>query len=330
MAGCRPTRQLTAPPVLSTSTALSVNSTKGPTQAPTATASPVELSKVVRTHHAGVWDGDTLAPQAIRQMLDASLTELTGLNDATAAWAFLFNPSERIGIKVNANQASSWTHVSLVMAVTEQLQALGIPPEQIVIFDRDTDELYDAGFPVSEDGPGVRCYGADGAYTEGWTLVDSINIRLSDILLNCDALINIPILKQHMFAGVSFAMKNHYGNLKRPEAFHYGEAIRRGLAELNALPPIRDRARLIIGDMLEVVLGDHWDTSVTGDSIFMSFDPVAHDTAGLRVLSEVMTANGNNPAGYVDKANGWLANGASLGLGTADPDHIKVTNVNLG
>jgi hypothetical protein len=78
------------------------------------------------------------------------------------------------------------------------------------------------------------------------------------------------------------------------------------------------------------VLGDHWDTAVTGDSIFMSFDPVAHDTVGLQVLSETMTANDKDPTGYVDKANSWLTNGASLGLGAADPDYIKVTEVNLG
>jgi hypothetical protein len=322
LAGCRPAQQPTIPPTPS--------ETAEPTQASTATPPPAKLSKVVRTHHAGVWDGDILTPQAIRQMLDASITELTGLNDATAAWASLFDPSERIGIKINSNQASSWTHVSLVMAVTEQLQALGVPPEQIVIFDRSTDELYDAGFPINEDGPGVRCYGSDGAYTEDCMLESASGLRLSDVLLHCDALINIPILKQHMFAGVSFAMKNHYGNLNVPSILHYGKALKRGLAEVNALPPIRDRTRLIIGDLLEVVLGDHWDTAVTGDSIFMSFDPVAHDTVGLRVLSETMTANGKDPTGYVDKANNWLTNGASLGLGAADPERIEVTEVNLG
>jgi hypothetical protein len=95
----------------------------------------------VRAHHAGVWSGDELVPDALRQMLDASITELTGLNDAHEAWAALFAPDERIAIKVNALRGPCLTHVPLVMAVTACLQAAGVPAEQIVIFDRYTDDL---------------------------------------------------------------------------------------------------------------------------------------------------------------------------------------------
>jgi hypothetical protein len=287
-------------------------------------------SKVVRASHGGVWNSETLVPGAIRQMLDRSITQLTGLNDATEAWAALFAPDERVAIKVNTIAGSSgWTHVPLVTAVAERLQTVGIPPEQIVIFDRDSYELHSAGFSLNEDRAGVRCYGTNSNYTEGWIL-EGFDIRLSDVLLESDALINIPILKQHMYAGVSFAMKNHYGTFNRPEAFHRGELIRRGLAGLNILPPIRDRTRLIIGDALQVVLGDHWDSSVTGDSILMSFDPVAHDTVGLQMLSEVLTVEGHNPESYVTRADGWLANGAEFGLGTNDPDNIDLAEIDLG
>jgi len=88
LAGCRPTRQPTATPVLSEA--------EGPTIAP-----PAEPSTVVRAHHTGVWNDDILVPEAIRQMLGASITALTGLDNATEAWASLFKPGERIAIKVN-------------------------------------------------------------------------------------------------------------------------------------------------------------------------------------------------------------------------------------
>jgi hypothetical protein len=235
LAGCRPLKRLVTP-VLSevegpTSTPASTPTraltntpttvptatpTSAPTDTPAATVRRPEIikfypdvpSKVVHAHHAGVWDGETLVSEAIRQMLDASITELTGLNDAIEAWAALFDPSERIAVKVNTIITSDfWTHVPLVMAVTEQLQAVGIPPEQIIIFDRDVYELKHAGYTTNEDGPGVRCYGTGGCYTAGWTLMDS-DILLSDILLNCDALINMPILKHHSHSGITFAMKN--------------------------------------------------------------------------------------------------------------------------
>jgi hypothetical protein len=153
------------------------------------------------------------------------------------------------------------------------------------------------------------------------------DVRLSPILLECDALINIPILKQHSIAGISFAMKNHYGTFDRPGSFH-GSRMAWGMAELNALPPIRDRTRLVIGDLLAVSTRD-WYTGVTGDSILMSFDPVAHDTVGLALYSDIVTAEGRSAESAVHLASGWLANGAELGIGTNDSEKIELKEVIL-
>jgi len=315
-----------------------------PTAVPTVTPTPVPTatpllrrpeiikfypdgpSKVVRARHAGVWDGESLVPEAIRQMLDASITALTGLTDAGEAWAALFAPSERVAIKVNTIDASSfWTHVPLVLAVAECLQEIGIPSEQIIIFDRLTYELKNAGYPINQDGPGVRCYGTETEYTTDWTVMNS-KVGLSNILLSCDALINMPVLKTHSISGFTFAMKNHYGTFDRPRRFHAG--IQRAIPELNALPPIRDRTRLIIGDALTVCVRG-WHKAVIGDSILMSFDPVAHDTVGLQVLGEVMTSEGIDPKTATNLSSRWLENGAELGLGTNDPDNIDLIEVTV-
>ena len=336
LAGCSPTTSApTSPP------------TAAPTAVPTATRAvtirrpdiiemyPDVPSKVVHARHAGVWDGETLVPEIIRQLLDASITELTGLNDATKAWAALFDPNEWVAIKVNAFRNSIiWTHAPLVMAVTECLQKAGVPAEQIVIFDYLTRELEKAGYPVNKDGPGVRCHGTDGNHTGGWQLVGS-DIRLSSVLLGCDALINIPILKTHTLAGITFAMKNHYGTFDRPSRFHVGDQMDRGLAELNALPPIKDRTRLIIGDVLTACLRSansypYWSADMIGDSILMSFDPVAHDTVGLQMFSQLLTDAGGNPAAATGMASPWLENGAELGLGTNDLDNIELVEASLG
>jgi hypothetical protein len=260
-------------------------------------------------------------------MLDVSIVELTGLKDAQAAWASLFDPSERIAIKVNTIQSSGyWTHVPLVMAVAESLQDVGIPAEQIVIYDRSTAELKAAGYPVNPDGPGVRCYGTGGNFTPGWTLLDR-DISLSDILLECDALINMPILKGHNVSGCTFAMKNHYGSFNRAPYYH--RPIGPAIAGLNALPPIRDRTRLIIGDMLTICTND-WRQATTGDSILMSRDPVAHDAIGVQVLSEVLTSQGRSATGMINTAIEWLRNGTELGLGVHDLDNIEWVDSILG
>jgi hypothetical protein len=357
LAGCRPASLPTATP---------------PSPTPTADASIVRRpeiikvypdvlkSKVVHTHHAGVWTGapqdgadenNLLAPQALRQMLDRTITELTGLNDATQAWAALFGPEERVAIKVNTLWGGLlWTHAPLAMAVAECLQEAGVPAGQIVIYDRSSEELARAGFTINKDGPGVRCYGtaetwneaktpagdsftASGNYTAGWKLTGK-DIRLSDILLQCDALINMSILRVHEISGVSFGMKNHYGTLDRPWDFH--DTIRVALAELNALPPIKDRTRLIIGDILAVNTIPYnmypWTMAdVIGDSILMSFDPVAHDTIGLQVLMDTAQASGNPlPAWAKPLSEPWLTKGAALGLGTNDSKNIELVELSLG
>ncbi len=284
---------------------------------------PTIPSRVVHTHHRGAWDGDILNPKALRQMLDASITKLTGISDAITAWQALFAPTERIAIKVNTLQYGRfWTHVPLVMAVAERLQAAGIPAGQIVIYDRSSNDLAGGGFTINKEGPGVRCFGTDLQYESGWKIADT-NVRLSSILLGCDALINMPILKTHSMdgAGMSFAMKNHYGTFDQPQNFHY-EKLLQGLPELNALPPIKERTRLIVGDALKIVQ-DNWNAAFDSDFISMSFDPVAHDALGLQVLNNVQAANGIETEPTRARAAEWLKNAAALGLGTDQRSNIE-------
>ena len=279
------------------------------------------------TRHAGVWDGGALQSHAIRQMLDASITQLSGLDDARAAWAALFAPEERVAIKVNSIAgASYWTHVPLVMAVAQSLQDAGLPAEQIIIFDRLSRELQGAGYTLNADGPGVRCYGTDGAYTGGTTLLDD-GIGLSDVLLRCDALINIPLLKTHSISGISFALKNHYGTFDKPGRYHGGR-IQQALGALNALDAIRERTRLTIGDALAICT-QNWNNAVTGDSILMSFDPVAHDAIGFELFAAARAATGQSSAGAQQNVATWLEYAASLGLGVHEPDAIHTMEVNL-
>jgi hypothetical protein len=294
---------------------------------------PEVPSMVVHAAHAGVWEGDALSPAVLRQLLDASITRLTGITDARQAWAALFSPNERIAVKVNAFRNSLiWTHVPLVTAVTDSLQDAGIPPEHIFIYDYLTSELEKAGFAIRRDGAGVRAFGTDGDLISGFDAAGT-PVQLSRILAESDALINIPVLKSHMIAGITFAMKNHFGSIQSPESLHY--PVGEKMAGLNARAPIKDHTRLIVGDMLEANLRygssfPYWKADSKGNSILMSFDPVAHDTVGLQTLGALLTADGGSPAALIGMASPCLASGAATGLGTNDPKNMDVAEITLG
>lgn len=293
---------------------------------------PDVTSKVVHTHHGGAWEGGDLVPGALRQMLDASITALTGLNDARQAWQALFAPDERIAIKVNAFRNSLiWTHPPLVTAVTDALQDAGIPAEQIVVFDYYTSEMIDAGYTINESDSGVRCLGTDTRYAPGW-IAGGASVQLSEFLLQSHALINMPVLKSHMLSGFTFALKNHYGTVHNPGALH--SRIGRTMAELNAAAPIKDRTRLVIGDVLAACVRyagawPYWEADWKGDSLLMSFDPVAHDAVGFGILKGLIADVGDNPARAESQGRPCLDEGARLGLGMDKLEEIDLQEVTL-
>jgi uncharacterized protein (DUF362 family) len=283
-----------------------------------------------------VEDNESLIPEIVREMIDSAIVALTGINSAREAWATLFSPEEQIAIKVNTfgcgrGSTEVWTYVPLAMAVAQALQDAGVPAEQIIIFDRLTQELKGAGYTINRDSTGLRCYGTS-RYTSGWQIADS-DIGLSDILLGSHALINLPVLKAHGIGGLSFALKSHYGTFDRPQDFHQPK-IKRAIADLNALAPIKQRTRLVIGSALAVATTarssrPYWKMDTVGDSILMSFDPVAHDAIGLQVLSEMATLSGEYLPSANRLANPWLQKAAELDLGTNKLKDINIQEVLL-
>lgn len=338
LAACSPSP---GPEVLPTATTAPPTDTAVPTVTPSALEPrqvgprpeiiqfyPAVPSKVVHTHHARAWVDESLDPAALREMVEVSITSLTGLDDAGEAWRALFRPTERIAIKVNAFRNSTiWTHTGLVQAVTEGLVQAGHPAEQIVIYDYSSKELETAGFQLNQEGPGVRCCGNDDLYQEGWQ-VDGVDVRLSSVLLSCDALINIPVLKRHMIAAMTYALKNHFGTVSNPSSLHGNIDIK--IAGLNALPEIKDKTRLIIGDALEANLRysgayPYWEADWRGDSILMSYDPVAVDTMGAHILGTALEDDI-----LISRALEGFDQAARLELGTNDPANIDLVEHTLG
>ena len=85
-------------------------------------------------------------------MVDRLVTATTGKDSVAAAWRSLVEPKDVVGIKISATGGSSGaTHRAVVAAIVEGLKAAGVPTGNILVWDRDIDDLENAGY-LSRDG----------------------------------------------------------------------------------------------------------------------------------------------------------------------------------
>jgi hypothetical protein len=285
-----------------------------------------DASRVVAVRHSGVWAGSAPDPEIVRHMLDTGISTLAGVADALAVWRALFDPGERVLLKVNCIAYNGPTQPAVAYSVARRLQDAGLPAENILIFDRTDHELAAAGYTLNEDGPGVQCHGRRGDDGSEAALTQA-SVRFYRELDDCDAIVNIPIPKQHSTAGVSAAMKNHYGSINRPGALH-GDWCDPGIAELNAQPNVRDKTRLVVGAALHISPRD-WNQPERDNALLFSFDPVALDTVARDILVRRRQALGLN-AGFLIEGARQLGTAQRLNLGATDANLIDLREVVLG
>jgi hypothetical protein len=282
-------------------------------------------SRVVVVRHSGVWTGDAPDPDIVFQMLDAGLSTLTGTSDALAVWRALFDPGERVLLKVNCIASGGPTQPVVTYAVARRLKDAGLLGENILIFDRTDHELAGAGYQLNEGGTGIQCHGSRGHGTEA--ALTQASVRFYQDLDDCDAIINIPTPKQHSSAGVSVSLKNHYGSVDRPGALHGGWCDP-AIAELNAQPNVRDKTRLVVGAALNVSPFD-WNSPERENALLLSFDPVALDTLARDILVRHRQDRSHH-AGFLVEGARHLSTAQTLGLGATDANLIDLREVTLG
>jgi len=160
----------------------------------------------------------------LRKLLDTAMQRMTGTPDASAAWRTVFSPADRVGIKVNTLGLS--TQPAVVDAIVAGLRQAGVPAENIIIWDRFDVELTAAGFKLNKSARGVQCRGTDAeSIGSGYQrqIEDSgrIGSCFSRIVAEqIDALICVPVLKDHNLAGASLGMKNFFGAIHNPNKYH--------------------------------------------------------------------------------------------------------------
>jgi uncharacterized protein (DUF362 family) len=172
------------------------------------------------------------------------------------ACADTFRSGQTVGLKVNGLAGrNAATHVELVDELSALLQQMDIGGHQQVVFDRFASDLTASGFKLNQRGDSYRCTGNEAlGYEEEPTVMPSSASRLARVLTEqVDAVLNLPVLKQHMLSGMSGALKNQFGCIHNPNKMHLDKCDPY-ISEVNALPAIRQKQRLIVMDALRPVL----------------------------------------------------------------------------
>jgi uncharacterized protein (DUF362 family) len=279
--------------------------------------------------------GSAVDSQRILALLDRAVQALFDRDHPLEAWRKLVRPGELVGVKVNTlGGRGISSNPQLVAAICERLQGAGIKAGDIVVWDRDTDELERAGFHVAEGGNRVQCYGTDHVdYEQDLAEYGSVGSRLSKILTRrSDVLINIPVLKDHDGAGVTIALKNMYGVIHNPNKYH-PDGCNPYIADLNMLPEIRTRMRLTICDattaMYEGGPGFKPEHSWECNSLLVSQDPVALDYTGWQIIERKRAEHGLKTLDAEQRAPHYIATAADAQhrLGTNDPRKISTIEI---
>jgi uncharacterized protein (DUF362 family) len=226
------------------------------------------------------------------------------------------------------------SNIQLVTAICQRLQEGGIRASDIVIWDRDTDELERAGFHISTEGNGVRCFGTDRVgYEADLVTYGSVGSQLSQILTRqCDVLINVPVLKDHDGAGVTIALKNMYGVIHNPNKYH-PNGCNPYIADLNMLPAIRTKMRLTICDATTASFeggpGYKPQYSWKNNALIVSQDPVALDYTGWHIIESKRAEKGLKTLEADGRKPHYIAAAADAQhrLGTNDAQRIALVEV---
>ena len=289
---------------------------------------------VARAHRDDVHNATsgTLDAVKLQAMLGAAIARATGDLTPLASFRRLFRASDVVGIKVGTLAGPGLSpHPEVVQLLANWLVAAGVREENIVIWDRLDHELERAGFKLNRGGHGLRCLGTNQDYD--WTPREwgAGGSCFASILVNeLTALINVAVLKDHDLAGVSAGLKNWYGVIHNPNKYH-DSGCDPYVAHLAASPMIRGKLRLTVIDGLVAqchggpARSPRWAWPL--NSVMVSTDPVALDTAAWRTIEEKRQQMGLKTLAAEQREPKWLASAAKLGLGENRWERIEVVDV---
>lgn len=288
-------------------------------------------------------------PPVVRKMVAQGITAFTTRENEKAAWLSLVSTNDKVGIKVVSAPGAGGTRKAVAEAVVQGLLEAGLPPRQIIVWDRRLSDLRQADYFDLAERYGVRVAGAmEAGYDATQAYETALLGRLvagdhdfgqtgetmgrksyvsSLVTSNITKIINIVPLLNHNLAGVtgclhSLAMGS-VDNILRFEADP--DRLGGAVPEIYALEPIGDHVALNIVDaLISQYQGEdrsllHYATAMK--ELWISRDPVALDVLSLTEISKQRKAADAPPL----RANLDIINNAALlELGLADAGKFRI------
>ena len=291
----------------------------------------MEKSRVVQVIHPS----GQINSKQITEMIDNGLRSLFNCDNPIEAWQKIVKPGEVVGLKVNCLSGHGSTHQILADAIIERLKEAGIRKSDIIIWDRLSKDLEDGGYTIQDQRNRVRIIGNELLGFDGNLQVfgSAASLVCNTAVRECDAIINLPLLKDHSIAGVTMALKNMFGAIHNPNKYHLntGDPY---IADVNMLPSIHKKVRIHICDAIDAQYEGgpsympHWRWPM--NSLFFSTDPVALDYHGWQIIEakrlemglKSLKEGGREPTYIVTAADN------NHRLGTNDLNKIDIITIN--
>jgi uncharacterized protein (DUF362 family) len=133
--------------------------------------------RVIEVHdRAAVGSDYSISAEAVSRMVRQGMCSLTGADHHSEAWKKLFHKGDVVGIKVNPvgqstvpGKPGAISSHELVVEIVEGLKSAGVPPQDIVLFERYAKQFREAGYErllSARPMQGVRWYAASYEYND--------------------------------------------------------------------------------------------------------------------------------------------------------------------
>ncbi len=277
----------------------------------------------------------TINMNKVEENVHLAVRTLTGIGDTGQAFESLFpgvHSESTFAIKINliGSCDTRWETARGVVSGLSLMLSNTYDVSQVIVFDQHSLSAHGyaaANFTFNGHVPVLSSSNnASGSGYQPWP-----GYSLSRYILNCDYVIDMPVLKSHYDANnqITVSLKNHYGSCS-PSSL-CGNIP--GMLALNADSQVKNKTGLVLTDCLRATYNGGptdpaqvWNTYAEGtpNTLFATTDPVTNDYWGREIINAERTNRGlaARPCPWVETASG-----SPYFLGVSDPGSMTVVNL---